>query len=105
MRQLPANINRTSTTSSGRGTSGQIARAKSWLGERAGDGAPPAADRGSDAGVAGPAGGAQSGDGAGVLRGHGWQLLESWVASARPYLSARHWAAIVEFRAAYEAVA
>jgi hypothetical protein len=36
--------------------------------------------------------------------GHGWQLLEGWVASARPYLSARHWAAIVEFRAAYEAV-
>ncbi len=38
-------------------------------------------------------------------REQGWRLLAGWVESARPYLSARHRAAIVEFRAAYGAVA
>jgi hypothetical protein len=38
-------------------------------------------------------------------REQGWRLLEGWVASALPYLSARHRAAIAEFRAAYEVVA
>ncbi len=38
-------------------------------------------------------------------REQGWRLLAGWVESARPHLSARHRAAIVEFRAAYGAVA